>query len=209
MPGLVSAALLVLRHGEVAGSPLQEQQRALAKEIVESYAWNSITGVSTFTIPPAVSDVQAMRAINLYLSENLPHLQRDAIWALDLPWYARLDVNCPGREKRDLSKPRTAAVTGVVRGTIGLFRGDQAGALQSQSLAFSDPRDQAIAAGLHACVYDGADLFEGCYARGSADGVALVTYAGRGVSVYKGYLGTGGGKSAASGSPLSGAGQLS
>ncbi len=47
--------------------------------------------------------------------------------------------------------------------------------LKEQSLNFADPRDQAIAAALHACTHNGEDLFQELSVRGSVPGFVLLT----------------------------------
>ena len=67
----------------------------------------------------------------------------------------------------------------------GKNRTTQEGVLREQSLVFSDPRDQAIAAAIHACKHNGEDLFKGLWVRGSVPGFALLTFQSRGAIVRR------------------------
>jgi hypothetical protein len=136
----------------------------LARDMVDSYTFDKKTGVSTFTVPAGVTDVEAMKALNEYFREKFPRLNRDAIYAGDLERFENLPARFPDHcERRDYSQARRITITGVVKGTKGKDRTTQESVLRGESLVFSDPRDQAIAAALHACKHDGEDLFEGCW----------------------------------------------
>jgi hypothetical protein len=163
----------------VAKTPLE-----IAKEIVDSYRFDTQTRVSTFTIPAGVSDVSAIKALNEYFRTYLPGFARDAVDEVDLAWYDRLSgVISEECAERDFSKARPITIRGVVQDTKGTNRQTQQEVLKSESLVFSDPRDTAIAAALHACTHDGADLFEGLCVRGSFPGHALSTSRRYGVIV--------------------------
>lgn len=101
----------------------------------------------------------------------------------------------------DSTQARQFTITGVVDGTTEKDRATQEGILKKASLVFSDPRDQAIAAAIHACKHKGEDLFQGLWVRGSVPGFVLFAYQNIGVCVgrYRGDYGSNG--VAASGSP--------
>ena len=167
----------------------------VAQEMVASYNFDKKTGVSTFTIPAGVTDTEAMKAINEYFRQHLPGFKRDAIYSGDFAWYEK------NLESRDASNAREITITAIVQGTAGENRTTQDGVLKDADLIFSDERDQAIAAALHACKHNGADLFEGKWARGSVPGFALDTDLYDGVYVLR-YVDDGGfDRVAASGSP--------
>jgi len=207
--GRLDGALRALQGEAVSTSgaattPLTTAKTSLqtAHEMVESYRFDRKTGVSTFTVPAGVTDVEAMKAINGYFRKNLRSFDRDAVYAGHLEWFENLPKEFPTHcEQRDYSQARQITITGVVNGTKGENRTTQGSVLRDNSLVFSDPRDQAIAAALHACKHDGQDLFKDLWVRGSVPGFALVTIQGVGVCV-SGYFGDHGNFIvAASGSP--------
>jgi hypothetical protein len=179
----LDGALRALRGEEVSTSgaattSLTTAQTSLqiAQEMVDSYTFDKKTGVSTFTVPAGVTDVEAMRALNKYFRQNLPSFERDAVYAGHLEWFENLPKEFPTHcEQRDYSQARQITITGVVKGTKGENRTTQESVLRGDSLVFSDPRDQAIAAALHACKHDGQDLFKDLWVRGSVPGFALRT----------------------------------
>ena len=187
----LDGALRALRGEEVSTSGAATTSLTTAKTslqpahaMVESYTFDKKTGVSTFTVPAGVTDVEAMKALNEYFRKNLPGFDRDAVDAIHLEWYENLPKEFPTHcEQRDYSQARQITITGVVKGTQGENRTTQGSVLRDDFLVFSDPRDQAIAAALHACKHDGQDLFKDLWVRGSVPGFALRTSRRFGVSV--------------------------
>ena len=177
----LDGALRALRGEEVSTSGAATTSLTTAKTslqpahaMVESYTFDKKTGVSTFTVPAGVTDVEAMKALNEYFRKNLPGFDRDAVDAIHLEWYENLPKEFPTHcEQRDYSQARQITITGVVKGTQGENRTTQGSVLRDDFLVFSDPRDQAIAAALHACKHDGQDLFKDLFVRGSVPGFAL------------------------------------
>jgi hypothetical protein len=151
--------------------------RGVAEAMVASYRFDKSTGVSTFTIPAGVSDIEAMRAVNEYYSKRRLLFERDAIYAKDFSWY---ENNLPDW---DMTQPREVAITAVVEGTRHRDRATQSEVLASRGLRFADVREQALAAALHACV-TGQDLFGYCMVRGAVSGLKLTTDLGVGISLY-------------------------
>ena len=188
----LDGALRALRGEEVSTSGAATTSLTTAKTslqpahaMVESYTFDKKTGVSTFTVPAGVTDVEAMKALNEYFRKNLPGFDRDAVDAIDLEWYENLPKEFPTHcEQRDYSQARQITITGVVKGTQGENRTTQGSVLRDDFLVFSDPRDQAIAAALHACKHDGPDLFKDLWVRGSVPGLALRTSRRFGVVVH-------------------------
>jgi len=205
----LDGALRALRGEEVSTSGAATTSLTTAKttlqtahEMVESYKFDKKTGVSTFTVPAGVTDVEAMKAINGYFRKNLPSFERNAVWTSDLYWFEKLPKEFPTHcEQRDYSQARKITLTAVVNRTQGKARTPQGGVLRGDSLVFSDPRDQAIAAALHACKHDGQDLFKDLLLRGSVPGLALYTDPGIGVCVDRYYADLDSNVVAASGSP--------
>jgi hypothetical protein len=180
----------------------QKTSLQIAEEMVKSYAFDKKTGVSTFTVPAGVTDVDAMRALNEYFRKNHSTLNRDAVYAVHLEWFEKLPQKFPAHcERRDYSQARQITITGVVKGTRRENRTTQGSVLDGESLVFSDPRDQALAAAIHACRHQGADLFKNLRVRGSVPGFALGTGQSWGVSVHRASDVLENGRSAASGSP--------
>jgi hypothetical protein len=176
----LDGALRALRGEDVstsAGVPTaQKTSLQIAEDMVKSYAFDKKTGVSTFTVPAGVTDVEAMKALNEYFRKNHSELNRDAVYADHLKWFEKLPKEFPDYcEQRDYSQARQITITGVVEGTQGANRTIQGSVLKDDSLVFSDPRDMAIAAAIHACKHNGADLFKALWVRGSVPGFALRT----------------------------------
>jgi hypothetical protein len=166
--------LQALTGTEAAPSSKQKTYLQIAREMVGSYAFDEKTGVSIFTVPAGVTDVEAMKALNGYFRITLPNFKRDAVYAGHLGWFENLPRLFPAHcEQRDYSQARQITITGVVNDTMAKKRTNQRQVLIADSLVFSDPRDQAIAAALHACKHDGQDLFKDLFVRGSVPGFAL------------------------------------
>ena len=174
----------------------------ITEEMVKSYEFDTNTGVSTFTVPAGVTDVDAMKALNEYFRKNHSTFNRDAVYAGHLEWFENLPKEFPTYcETRDYSQARQITITGVAKGTEGENSTTQGSVLEGESLVFSDPRDQALAAAIHACKHNGADLFKNLWVRGSVPGFALDAHPGHGVSVHRYYVGSVHFDVAASGSP--------
>jgi hypothetical protein len=202
----LDGALRALRGEDVSTSAgvttAQKTSLQIAEEMVNSYAFDKKTGVSTFTVPAGVTDVDAMKALNEYFRKNHSTLNRDAVYADHLEWFEKLPQEFPAHcERRDYSQARQITITGVVKGTNGANRTTQGSVLEGESLVFSDPRDQALAAAIHACKHNGADLFKDLWVRGSVPGFALRTLQRLGVVVGGCDDGSGRSDVAASGSP--------
>ena len=200
----LDGALRALRGEDVSTSAgvttAQKTSLQIAEEMVKSYEFDK--GVSTFTVPAGVTDVDAMKALNEYFRKNHSTLNRDAVDADDLEWFENLPKEFPTYcETRDYSQARQITITGVVKGTKRENRTTQGSVLEGKSLVFSDPRDQALAAALHACKHDGQDLFNHLWVRGSVPGFALSTYRRYGVFVDRFNDACGNCYVAASGSP--------
>jgi hypothetical protein len=140
----------------------------ITEEMVKSYEFDTNTGVSTFTVPAGVTDVDAMKALNEYFRKNHSTFNRDAVYAGHLERFENLPKEFPTYcERRDYSQARQITIMGVVKGTKGENSTTKGSVLERESLVFSDPRDPALAAAIHACKHDGADLFQDLYVRGS------------------------------------------
>ena len=184
----LDGALKALRGDEAsttsAPATLQRTPLQIAEEMVASYSFNKRTGVSSFTVPAGVTDVEAIKSLNEHFRQYLPSFKRDAVYSIRLDRYEKLPEMFPAHcEKRDYSQARQITIEAVVEGTMGEDRLLQEGKLEHRDLVFSDPRDQAIAAALHACKHQGADLFEGLWVRGSIPRFALFTHESRGVDL--------------------------
>jgi len=184
----LDGALQALRGDQVSTSAgvttAQKTSLKIAQDMVDSYAFDKKTGVSTFTVPVGVTDVEAMKALNEYFRKNHSKFKRDAVYADYLEWFEKLPQKFPAHcERRDYSQARQITITGVVKGTRRENRTTQGSVLEGKSLVFSDPRDQALAAAIHACKSKGEDLFEELFVRGSVLGFALFTFQPGGVRV--------------------------
>ena len=202
----LDGALRALRGEEVStsGSAATAQRTSLqiAHEMVDSYAFDTKTGVSTFTVPAGVTDVEAMKALNEYFRKNQPGFTRDAVYANDLAWFEKLPKEYPTYcQERDYSQARQITITGVVKDTKGESRTTQEAGLKNESLGFADPRDQALAAAIHACKHNGEDLFKDLWVRGSVPGFSLCTFQTYGVFVFRFFGDDVSYRVAASGSP--------
>ena len=186
----LDGALRALRGEDVSTSAgvttAQKTSLQIAEEMVKSYEFDKKTGVSIFTVPAGVTDVDAMKALNEYFRKNHSTFNRDAVYADHLEWFENLPKEFPTHcEQRDYSQARQITITGVVKGTKGENRTTQGSVLEGESLVFSDPRDQALAAAIHACKHNGADLFKDLWVRGSVPGFALITIQSYGVCVHR------------------------
>jgi hypothetical protein len=185
-----------------------QNDEEMAEMALASYTYDPDTGVSTFVRPRGVSDVELMRALNKYFRENYPDLNRDAIYSDHLETYERFPkehpLDCKPRDYSESSSKssRTITITALVSETTGKDRDDQEKVLKDAGLSFSDPRDIALAAALHACRNNGENLFKGKWVRCSVPGFALYTDVNFGVRVFR-YSGGDDIAVAASGSPLS------
>jgi hypothetical protein len=169
---------LYMEKLEAALGQIEELDRdeRIAQEAIDSYNFDPATGESTFTRPAGVTDVQLMRALNTYFRKHFPHFNRDAVYEGHLHLYEDLpNSDSDDCKQRDYSHASTVTITAVVKRTKGKDRITQEAILRQQGLVFSDPRDQAIAAALHACKHNGKDLFKGLCVRGSVPGFALIT----------------------------------
>ena len=163
----------------------REASLQTAQDMVDSYEFDSRTRVSTFTVPAGVTDVAAMKALNELFSVRYG-LQRGAIFAGELTWFENLPREFSAYcEQRDYLQARQIKVIGVFKGTKGVPLAGQERKLQKHSCVFSDPRDQALAAAIHACKHNQADLFGGSWVRGSVPGFALHTDDEHGVFVFR------------------------
>jgi hypothetical protein len=202
----LDGALRALRGEQVSTSAAittaQKTSLQIAHEMVDSYAFDKKTEVSTFTVPAGVTDVEAMKALNEYYSKNQPGFNRYALYANDLAWFEKLPKEYPTYcQERDYSQARQITITGVVKDTKGESRTTQEAGLKNESLGFADPRDQALAAAIHACKHNGEDLFKDLWVRGSVPGFSLCTFQTYGVSVFRFFGDDVSYRVAASGSP--------
>jgi len=188
----------------VAISPEQKARLEVAQELVGSYSFDKKTGISTFTVPAGISDVEAMKSLNEYFRSHHSHFGRDAVYAKQFDWFEELPQAFPTYcQERDYSQARQITIMGVVKGSEGAdpVRATQEEALKT-SLSLSDPRDQALAGAIHACKHDGEDLFQDLWVCGSVPGVAVGTYRPKyGIFVGKAHMVRFLGNFAASGTP--------
>jgi hypothetical protein len=159
-----------------------DRDEQIAQEAINSYNFDPATGESTFTRPAGVTDVQLMRTLNTYFRKHFPHFNRDAVFEKDLERHENLPNKFRNYcKQRDYSHASTVTITAVVKGTGWRNRTTQEAILQQSGLVFSDPRDQAIAAALHACKYGGQNLFQDLCARGSIPRIGLFTHPSLGI----------------------------
>lgn len=148
-----------------------------AEEMLDSYRFDSQTGIATFTIPSGLGDIDAMLALNSYFLRSYPDQGMGAISAAAMEWFKERLV------QRDSSHSRAVTITALVPGTDHKTREEQRGVLDDRGLEFSDMRDQALAAALHACTQGAKDLFESNSVVGLTPGFGLMTLRRKGVSV--------------------------
>jgi hypothetical protein len=171
-------ALAALRGTEItvaAASGVQRTPLEIGEQMVNSFFFDKQGGVSTFIIPAGVNDIQAMKAVAEYLDRH--KLRKDSeVFPWDtLEKFGRLPQKYPQHcQERDCLVSREITVTGVVKGTKERNRATQESVLNAQSLGFSDPRDQALAAALFACKNNGSLLHTQTRLRGSIPEVTLV-----------------------------------
>lgn len=166
-------ALRALRGEDVFTSA--ETSIETVRKMVNSYTFDSKTGVSTFTVPAGVSDVEAMKALNFY-NKRGHSWGSDVVHSDWLTFFETLPKDFPDYcQERDYSQARQITITTVVKGTAGRDRSSQERILKEKSLVFADPRDQALAAAIHYLSDDNLlqDLFKNASVRGSLPGIAL------------------------------------
>ena len=137
------------------------------------------TRTVSLVIPPAISDEDAVHALNARFREMFPAKGRAAIYEPDIEKILDAGYGC-GRLSH---APRIIRLIGVVPGTTRKTRDQQAEALQEKGLKFPHPIEQALAAAAYACARNGKDLFKNALVRGSVPPVALYTYPFKGVCV--------------------------
>lgn len=165
-------------HTDVAASEapaiLRKTPFRLAEQILWSYSFSTETGVSTFTLPVGVTDGLAMKVLNHYFRATLPRFGRDAVDPKLIAWCEALPQQILKQVvPRDPSQERVVSIRAVVKESFGSGRSEQEQILNEIGLIFADPRDQVLAAALHACAHQGADLFCSAFVRGSVAGYAL------------------------------------
>ncbi len=173
-------ALRALRGEDVFKSAMTSYQTA--RKMLNSYTFDSKTGVSTFTVPAGVSDVEAMKALNFYYRQGNSY-GSDLVHSDYLEFFETLPKKYPDCcQERDYSHARQITITAVVKGTAGKDRSSQERILKEKSLVFADPRDQALAAAIHSFAVARhyvnpdnilRDLFRAAFVRGSLPDIAL------------------------------------
>jgi hypothetical protein len=117
-----------------------------ADRILESFSVDK-DGFVNLVIPADVSDEDAMHALNARFRKMFPKKDRAAIYEPDIERI--LDAGSgSGRSERTR---RIIRLIGVVRGTEGRIRDQQAKVLQQKGLTFPHPIEQALAAAAYAC----------------------------------------------------------
>jgi len=152
-----------------AGSArVDESGPGVATAILDSWLQDP-EGFVSLTVPAGIADLSALRSLNLAFRSRHPEMSRDAISSGDYDWYSRtVSVT-----QRDVSRPRVVRVQPVVPGTRGLAREAQDGVLQAARLRFAEPIEQALVAAAFACKFEGRDVFQDFWARGSMPGHTL------------------------------------
>lgn len=201
----LEGALAILRGERVVGEATKVKipRPQIAKEMIDSYQFDKVSGFSKFIIPAGVSQVEAIKAINEYC-RGTPQFKSEGIFTGDLDWYENLQTKYPGLYKqRDIATSRETTLQAVVEGTGGKNRSDASVVLGEKKLIFPHPCDLALAAALHAYKNNGEDLFQGKWIRTCIPNYAQHTNPGHGVQVYMYYDTSDSNEIAASGSPSS------
>jgi hypothetical protein len=168
-----------------------------AERILESFSIDKENFVN-LVIPADVSDEDAMHALNARFREMYPKKDRAAIYESEMDQI----LNAGSGGDRTSRAPRIIRLIGVVPGTTGKNRDEQAEVLQQKGLTFPHPIEQALAAAAYACKQRGEDLFKDLMVRGSVyDRFALYNSLYKGVCVHLYGYGYNDTDIAASGSP--------
>ena len=170
---------LIAKYEERTSATFLQQQKQ-AEQILGSLKMGP-NGSVELTIPAALSDIDAMNALNAYFKEKLPNMKRAAIWQGDLDWYK----NQSTVSGRDVTKERTININPFVEGTRGKDRTNQGTVLKKEGMTFAAPEEVALVVAAYACKNDGKDLLNDLYTRTAASGVALTTYQYYGVRVCR------------------------
>ena len=140
-------------------------------------------GLVDLTIPAGISDITAMKALNVYFRENLPSFERSAIREDNFDWYA----GQKGVVGRDIPKERKIRIDPLVDGTLGKSRVHNGEILKEKGMRFAPPEEVSLVVAAYACKNNGKDLLKGLWAITAASGVALTAFQDFGMSVYGPY----------------------
>lgn len=102
-------------------------------------------GSAKLIIPANVSDIEAMRALNVYFRKTLPDFSREVINDAVNSFIRQPDVT-----RRDVSKERKIEIIPLVNGTLGLNAVEQEAILKSQGLTFAAPANVALVVAAYA-----------------------------------------------------------
>ena len=206
---LNALAIDILKHGDPSDSDISAMKELMAqfeqrssKAVLLEYAEKILgslkvgrDGLVDLTIPAGISDITAMKALNVYFRENHPNFKRGAIWESDLDWYAEQK----GVVGRDITKERKIRINPLVDGTLGSSRERKGEILKEKGMGFAPPEEEALVVAAYACKNNGEDLLKGLWALTAASGVALSTNRDGGVGVGRhdddyvlSYVGAGG-----------------
>jgi len=137
-------------------------------------------GFVKLTIPAGLSDIDAMKALNVYFREKLANMGRAAIWEGDLDWYAKQSTV----SGRDTTQERNININPFVEGITSKTRANQESTLKEAGMTFAAPEEVALVLAAYACKNDGKDLLNDNWTRTAASGVALTANQYGGVNVF-------------------------
>lgn len=149
-----------------------------ASELINSLSCDG-SGLYHLVVPGGVSDIEALRSLNLYAAEKIG---RPVVYPADLPWYSEHGGALPGTVDG-----RTVQVYPVVESTTNLSRHDQFRELQKLNLDFAHAIDVALVAAAFACLSRGHDLLTDRYVSTAASEAALTTIQTLGIFVSRAY----------------------
>lgn len=154
--------------GSTRPERVDESGPGVAAAILDSWLQDP-EGFVSVTVPAGISDLSALRSLNQAFRSRHPEMSRDAISSGDYDWYFRTTSVA----QRDVSRARVVRLQPVVPGTRGLAREAQDGVLRTAGLRFAEPIEQALVAAAFACKFEGRDVFQDFWARGSMPGHTL------------------------------------
>lgn len=120
-------------------------------------------GLHALRIPRGVSDLDALKMLDLLLIERAPQLGHEAIDASAIGWLRR----SAAVQHRDLSRPRDIRLVLMVPGTEGKDRDRQERIVEKAGMVFAQPIEQALVIAAALCARDGQNPIRGVALRGA------------------------------------------
>lgn len=142
-----------------------------ARQLLSSFKHHDDLHMTECRVPAGLSDVEAMAALNHYARALFPEIERPIISVADFRWYEEVG----GAGARDKWQERIILIQSIAPHASGISRPMQKLALDMHGHSFAQPVEQALVAGIAACLSGGRDLFGGWLVRGAVPGFSIRT----------------------------------